>query len=144
MLVVDLKRGHEHSQGPRGEHGDQAILHLAAQLQTQQDRDGQYHQQDVGDDVHGAVKVVEQRRVNALRAELRTVVPAAANRRAAEQVEQRYCDRRGEDVDDDREADFSERRLRGEAQVEAQHGHLRHWVGGACDDDRGVTILAGC
>lgn len=145
MLVADLKSGHErHLQGPRGEHGDQAIFHLAAQLKTQQDRDGQDHQQDVGDDAHRAVKVVELRCLKALRAELRTVVPAAADRRAAEQVEQHHHGRRGEDVGDDSEADSSECWLRGEAQVEAQHGHLREWVGHTCDDDRGVTVLVGC
>lgn len=128
-------------QDSRGEHGDQAILNLSPQLQPQQDRDGQGHQQDIRNSAHRAIKVVEPRGIDTLRAKLRTVVPAASDRRAAEAVKQRHHGRRGDDVAYDGEAHSAEHRLWGEAHVEEQHGQFRERVGEAGDYDGGVAVL---
>lgn len=112
-------------------------------MQPAEDGNGQHHEQHIGHDVDDGVEVQVRLRIDAPRAELRTVVPPAAHRRAPEQPHQRH-DRRGhDDGADRRDADPPERGVRREAQVEDDHGDFRERVGDAAECHVDVGVLWG-
>lgn len=131
------------SQNPNGKHGDQAVLRPRSQLQAHQDRDRQYHQQDIGQDVGTRVEVDVSGNVEALCAEGQAVVPAATDRRACEEGQQNQDSRGDDDVGDCCEADLAEGGLWGEAQVEDEHGHFGERVRDAAERNLGVGELRG-
>lgn len=132
------------SRDSKGEHSHQAILGPRSQLQSQDDRDRQDHEQDIGNNVHRGVKEEVARDINTLSVKFQAVVPGAPYRLTGEKVSQFQHKEGGGDVADRGVTDFAESGLRAEAEVEEQHGDFGNGIGDGPEDGFGVAVLSVC